>query len=179
MEPTIIGQDERIQEVVRRHWINIAPIAAVFGLVSLAAVFGFYLLGRYGESFGGSGSMPLAALGLLAVLALGFLLAYTSWWVYRQNRLIVTDKNLYQVTQNSLFSRQVAQFSLERLQDVSASQNGFFASMFDYGDVTIETAGEEDNFIFHSAPQPQKLAGWIMSCHKRAIAEPPATHGTS
>lgn len=170
MEANIISKDETVQAVIRRHWMNILPVSATFAVVGLISLYGFYLLGRYSDSVSRVGSLQLAIIGLIAVVALNVLLGYSSWWVYRQNRLIVTDKNLYQLTQNSLFSRAVSQFELSRLQDVSAKQNGFIASMFDYGDVTAETAGEEDAFVFRTAPRPQQLAAYIMECHKKCVA---------
>lgn len=175
MDTEIISKDEQVQAVIRRHWMNILPIGSAFSIIGLVSIASFYLLGFYADSISRVGSLPLAVLGLVAVIALDGLLGYSSWWVYRQNRLIITDKNLYQVTQNSLFSRQVAQFGLERLQDVSASQNGFLATTFNYGDVTAETAGEEDAFVFHTAPRPQHLAAYIMSCHKGSVAGAPPT----
>ncbi len=173
----IIGADETVVEVVRRHWINVVPLMSSFLVISLVAIIGFYFLGRDGYKLQQANAMPVAVVALLALLALGVLLAYISLVIYRQNRLIMTDKNLYQVTQNSLFSRKVSQFSLERLQDVSASQDGILASMLDFGDVTIETAGEEENFVFRQAANPRALAGRIMSCHKRAIGEGVPTEG--
>lgn len=175
MDTAIISKDEEVRAVIRRHWMSVVPIAVAFSIIGLVSVFSFYLLGLYADTISRVGSLPLAALGLIAVIVLDILLGYSSWWVYRQNRLIITDKNLYQVTQNSLFSRQVAQFGLERLQDVSASQNGFLATTLDYGDVTAETAGEEDAFVFHTAPRPQRLAAYIMSCHKQAAGATPST----
>jgi uncharacterized membrane protein YdbT with pleckstrin-like domain len=167
----IIGSDETIVEVVRRHWINVVPVMAAFLLISLMAIVGFYFLGRDSYKFNQPSALPVATVALLALLVLGLLLAYMSYMVYCQNRLIMTTKNLYQVTQNGLFSRKVSQFSLERLQDVSAAQNGMLASMLDFGDVTIETAGEEENFVFRQAAKPRALAGRIMNCHKRATGE--------
>jgi uncharacterized membrane protein YdbT with pleckstrin-like domain len=158
----IIGSDETIVEVVRRHWINVVPVMAAFLLISLMAIVGFYFLGRDSYKFNQPSALPVATVALLA---------YMSYMVYCQNRLIMTTKNLYQVTQNGLFSRKVSQFSLERLQDVSAAQNGMLASMLDFGDVTIETAGEEENFVFRQAAKPRALAGRIMNCHKRATGE--------
>ena len=171
MEADIISKDETVRAVIRRHWMNVLPISATFAVIALVAIYGFYLLGRYSDSVSQVGPMSLAVLGLLAVMVLDILLAYSSWWVFRQNRLIVTDKNLYQLTQNSLFSHQIAQFELSRLQDVSARQNGMMATMLDYGDVTAETAGEEEPFIFRTAPRPQKLAAYIMACHKECVGE--------
>jgi uncharacterized membrane protein YdbT with pleckstrin-like domain len=165
----VIGKDEKVLECIQRHWINVVPTVAGFLVISAVSLWGFYALGRYGSSF--HGSQSTAILALTAMLVLGLLLGYASWVVYRQNRLIITTKNLYQVTQNSLFSRRVSQFSLERLQDVSASENGVMANLLGYGDVTVETASAEENFVFRQAPHPRILAARIMECHKLALGD--------
>ncbi len=168
-----IAKNETVLMVVRRHWINVAPLMAAWVILGLATLYGFYLMGRYRDSIGSNGSVMMVGLGLVAMLALALLLAYASWYVYRENRIIITDQNLYQVTQNSLFSRRVGQFSLERLQDVSASQSGFLATLLDYGDVTVETAGEEENFVFRQSPNPRSIAAEIMRLHKETSESHP------
>lgn len=162
-----IKSDEQVLEVVGRHWMSAAPLMVAWGVVCLMALVGFYGLGRYG----GDNGLPIGSgfVILVAILVLMLVFAYITWWVYKQNRMILTSKNLIQVTQNSLFSRSVSEFSLERLQDVSASCNGVLQTVLDYGNVTVETAGEEENFIFRWAPHPRELASRIMDCHKRAV----------
>lgn len=167
----IIGQDERILEVDRRHWINTAPLFGAWFVTGMAALFGFYFLGRYWPEMSARGIGGSLAAILVCVLVLSLLLGYVGLWVYKENRIIITDKNLYQVTQNSLFSRSISQFNLERMQDVAAVQSGFLPTILDYGDVRVETAGEEENFVFKQAPHPGEIAAKIMECHKLANAQ--------
>lgn len=165
-----IKSDENVLAVYNRHWASIVPLMAGWAVAIIAVLVGFYYLGRYG----GEGGLPIAsgAVGLVAIMILMLIFGYVTLWIYRQNRLILTSKNLIQVTQNSLFSRQVSEFSLERLQDVSAGCNGFFQTTLDYGQVTVETAGEEENFVFNWAPHPRELAAKIMDCHRLAVGSP-------
>jgi hypothetical protein len=165
----LISENENVQETVRRHWVNIAPLMTAWVTLGLFGLLGIFMIARYPDNFGGQGSAGFGLLAAVALISFALLLGYVTWWVYRQNRLIITDKNLYQITQSSLFSKRVAQFDLGRLQDVSASQEGFFPTSLDYGDVTVETAGEEENFVFKQAPHPRELAARIMECHKQYV----------
>src|SRR4051812_31583961 len=99
----IISPDEKVLEVIFRHWINVVPIALLLGVLGLISIYGMYMLGRYGDQLPSPGTEYMAGLGLIALLAFACVLSYVALWVYRQNRLILTNKNLYQVTQNSLF----------------------------------------------------------------------------
>ena len=103
-------------------------------------------------------------------MVLSCLLAYATYWVYQHNCIILTDKNLYKVVQVSLFSREVSQFGLERLQDVVASQKGFLPVNLGYGDIIVETAGEQREFVFTQCRDPRQVAVAIMQCHRAASA---------
>ena len=40
------------------------------------------------------------------------------------------------------------------MQDTSYVKNGLFANLFNYGSITIQTAGEADNFVWNGMPDP-------------------------
>jgi hypothetical protein len=94
-----------------------------------------------------------------AMLAVGL-------WVYRHNYILVTDRHLIQVEQHGLFSRQVDQVSLGRLQDVSGVKSGFLATLWNFGTVTIQSAGEQRQFVFTRVPAPQELADYCLAVHE-------------
>jgi uncharacterized membrane protein YdbT with pleckstrin-like domain len=170
----LIEPGEQQVLVVRRHWIGLAPAALSALITTILVVGGGYLLGRYNL-----GSMAgTAGIGLAALLVLGAILAYASLLIYRQNRLIITTKHVYLVTQLSLFSRKVAQCHLEEMQDVTVHKEGVLATLLDYGDLTIETAGEVENFVFTLAATPEALADRIMTAQQqieRSDKSPAAT----
>ncbi|HSX41469.1 MAG TPA: PH domain-containing protein [Candidatus Saccharimonadales bacterium] len=155
----LMKHDEKIVRIIGRHWISVVPLMTGWAIAIITVLVGFYYLGRYGDN--GLAVVP-GIVALTAALILFLIFAYVTYWVFRQNKLIITSKNLIQITQNSLFSRQVSEFSMERLQDVEASSNGFFQSTLDYGQVTIETAGEEKNFVFKWAPHPRDVVALIL-----------------
>jgi uncharacterized membrane protein YdbT with pleckstrin-like domain len=103
------------------------------------------------------------------VVFMGLLLAT---YVYRQSRLIVTDKNITQIIQASLFNRKISQLSMANVEDVTAEQNGFFAHMFNFGTLNIETAGEQENFHFIYCPNPNSIAKDVLEAREKFIADP-------
>ncbi len=167
--------DETVLAQTRKHWINVAPIffsCIVLALVWLGLV---YSSGRYGQTLAryipaADTGLVLAALALLIIAITGF-----SWWIYRQNRLVLTNHHLVEYTKRGLFDNTVSQFSLIKLQDVTARQRGLIANVLGYGDIVIETAGEQEHFVFNQVPRPQALADQIMQAHE-ALESSPSTH---
>ena len=76
--------------------------------------------------------------------------------------------HIIEVVQRGLFSRSVSQLSMARVQDVNATRRGLFATLLDYGNIEVETAGEIDNFVFNFAPHPQQLADECLSIHEKS-----------
>ncbi|MEO5627372.1 MAG: PH domain-containing protein [Candidatus Saccharimonadales bacterium] len=107
------------------------------------------------------------AVGLIAVLLWLVLLIYT--YIYRQSKLIITDKNLTQVLQQGLFNRKVSELSMSNVEDVTANQRGVFASIFGYGNLNVETAGEQNNFNFKFCPKPNFYGRIILDARQAYI----------
>lgn len=160
----IIGEDEKVVEVIYRHWISVVPSMIAWVFLGFLSILGFYVLGFYGDQIDSSFA---AAIALSALIILSLIFIYVSYWIYRQNRLIITYNSAYLVTQTTLFSRQIDQFGMHRLQEATATQAGFFATVMDFGDVIAETAGDEKNMVFKYARAPRELAERIMDYHRK------------
>lgn len=93
-------------------------------------------------------------LGMAVFGMIMFLILLIVTYIYSQNELILTDRNVTQVIRNGLFSRQVSQLSLNNIEDVTADKEGVWAMLFNFGQVRIETAGEQNNFHFSYCPNP-------------------------
>lgn len=108
-----------------------------------------------------------AAFGVLLV----FLIILVATFVYKQNRLIVTDRNITQVLQGSLFSRKTSQLNLYNVEDVTASENGFLSTILGFGELIIETAGEQANFHFTYCPRPGYYAKIILDTREQLLGQ--------
>jgi uncharacterized membrane protein YdbT with pleckstrin-like domain len=91
--------------------------------------------------------------------------------VYRQNRLIVTDRNITQILQYGLFNRKVSQLNLVNVEDVTSLQKGIFSTMFGFGELKIETAGEQSNFHFTYCPNPGYYAKVILNAREHILGQ--------
>lgn len=87
-----------------------------------------------------------------------WLFAFHSFVDYYLDVWVVTNRRIINIEQKSLFMRQSSEQKLYRIQDVTAELRGFFSTIFNYGTVYIQTAGEEQRFIFKQVPDPNGVA---------------------
>lgn len=164
-----MNPNEKILLEVHRHWINVFPF---FVSTAVIVAFGFFAIGYVGAN-------PVAAeqvfpgltigivtpvVALLDIVALFIL--FFAYIVYRQNRIILTNMHFIQITQTGLFARTLSKLSLDELQDVRGTRKGVFATILNYGEIMIESAGTEPNFFFKPAPDPLNIAEQINDTHE-------------
>ena len=80
-------------------------------------------------------------------------------WLF--NIYIVTDERVVDIDFHNLLYKNVSSASLGRVQDVSYKQVGSFATLFNYGDVRIQTAAEKAEFEYLRVPQPKRVVNVI------------------
>ncbi len=73
------------------------------------------------------------------------------WLDYWLDAWIITNLRVISINQIGLFRRVYSEFSLSRIQDVSIETNGVLATFLGYGNIRIQTAGEND---FHGRTMP-------------------------
>lgn len=105
--------------------------------------------------------------GLALIIVLVFLLIYS--YIYRESRLVVTSSNLSQTMQLGLFNRKISKLSMASVEDVSAVQKGFFATVLNFGTLIVETAGEQQNFSFSYCPNPNHYAKEILAAREQFV----------
>jgi len=154
--------DEKIIMITRRHWIVYLP-AFLIGFVVSITVFITYLYTTNTSIFLNNETVKAIIICALSLVFLFSILGvYISWLINYLNFQLVTNENVVDIDQLSLFSRKISELCLEDIQDTTASQKGIVQSVFHYGDVVIQTAGEKPNFVFEKINQPYEVARKIM-----------------
>jgi membrane protein YdbS with pleckstrin-like domain len=152
--------------IIHKHPIGVVAIILV-GLAAVAAAVVFFIF-LFPNSF--SDNPTGAAGGLFLFSAVVALIVLIAIYIYRQNRLLVTNKHLAQVTQRTLVMRKISQLSMSNVEDANADQRGILATIFNYGTLTVQTAGEMENFIFTLCPNPNKYSDQILEA-RQAFAQ--------
>ena len=162
----MLEEGESILKVVHRSFIGLISIY----LVVIAAITAmFVLLVTISPNAFDTSSTSISP-QLMAIIVLGsvllVLVLFTVTYIYRQSKLLVTDRSLVQIMQKSLFNKKVSRLSMSNVEDVSEEQRGILASIFNYGTLMVQTAGTLENFIFTMCPNPSGLADRIIEARQ-------------
>jgi uncharacterized membrane protein YdbT with pleckstrin-like domain len=154
---------EKTELALRTH-----PIIFVKSILLFLLMAGLPVVALYQATGGEMPAFPsdfVKAAGVLLGSAyyLGITLFFFSQFAdYYLDINIVTNQRIIDIEQEGLFSRTIAELNLTRVQDVESVVKGIFATMFNYGTVIIQTAGEERNFIFKKIPDPHSVRHHIL-----------------
>jgi hypothetical protein len=91
-----------------------------------------------------------------------WIVAFTAFIDYYLDFWVVTNDRIINVEQR-LFSRTISELDLFKIQDVTGQSKGFLETMFDYGNVYVQTAGATERFNFEEVPGPREVASKIIS----------------
>lgn len=131
-----------------RHPINLLPFAVSTAIILLAMLYGAAWLVFHPQFLPEGISIGLinTILGFLGIASSAvFLFAV---YIYLQNKIVLTNKHYTQIDQYGLFNRSVNKLRLDEIQDVRGTRKGVLGTILGYGEVLIETAGKEPNFLF-------------------------------
>ncbi len=163
--------NEPVVMLLRRHKVALGK--QVFGFLGGAVliVVAYFLLRNYAEWFSDTTSIAYGAIVIVMSLVMLYLLLfmYHAWVDFYLDVWIVTNERIIATDQQGLFHRVTSELRLDRIQDVSSSTRGPFATLFKYGTVQIRTASEEDKFLFNEIAHPEIVARTILELHKKYI----------
>lgn len=169
-----LDPDEQVTNVFRRHWISIFPVIVSTGLLLGGVLVLTYFIGRYSSSI--TPYMPLNVLSmiLLGVVILAVVILVLAYVVFQQNKIVLTTLRLEELNQLGLFSRTISRLGLTEIEDVTSRRRGLLQTLLQYGDVVVQTAGEQEHFNFHQIGHPDDVAQKILEartqCENRANA---------
>jgi uncharacterized membrane protein YdbT with pleckstrin-like domain len=155
--------DEKLIFLLRRHPITVLPLAIVT-LVLLASPFGIeWYVQTYRPDILETPSIMAPAVLLGSIFFLfAWLFLFQYFMDYYLDTWIVTTRRIINIEQSGLFHRTMSELRLYRIQDVTAAVNGFWATIFNYGEVEIQTAGEKQRFLFEQVSDPNNISKVII-----------------
>lgn len=159
--------DEKILRIIHRHWFNIViqfiPIFALLGMMFLSIVLYPYIFTEFIDDSARILFYFLQTFFALLMWIYGFII----WFDYYLDIWIMTTERIVNVEQKGLFSRQVSELKYRMIQDVSTDVKGFFPTILNFGDLTVQTAAEQSRFMFRSVGNPYHIKAEIMAQQKK------------
>ena len=162
----VLDDNETILLYVRKHWIlfavHIIPLLLLAILPIIFPALVDFFLPQSLERFQNAG-WALYCMWLTILWVWGFLL----WTEHYLDVWILTDRKIISADQKSLFNRHMSTLELEKIQDISIEVNGFIQTMFGYGTIRVQTAGEIRRFALENAYHPEEAKQIIMDTPER------------
>lgn len=151
-----LQDDEEILLYLRKHFVTNVPwiIRAIGAILVFPFLFYINSFGIIDILFIPYNFIIFATILYYQIVFSYMFVKYLSWYY---NISLVTNKRIIDIDFSSLIYENVAATKLSQLEDVSYSQIGIVRSIFDYGDVTLQTAGTVSGFDFLAVPHPEKV----------------------
>ncbi len=148
--------DEQVLLIVRPHWLMLLPAIILTVLLSLLPPIVFAVMDVSDITISDLGTAAAAALVSAYYLTL-VTYFYIRWVDYYLDVGIVTDSRIVDIDQLGLFRRNVDELDCKMVQDVAVTRHGIFQTLFNFGTLEIQTAGERRNFEFKGIPKPEEV----------------------
>ena len=133
--------DDSILIVVRKHWfIHLMDSLGVF-MTGVAPFILVFIIAPFVTA-----NAAVVTFITAAWLLIVWMMLFTVWTNYYLDIWIVTDKRIINIDQIHLFRRDVSTLRVERVQDIKVEVHGLFATIFNFGNLQVQTAGPEANF---------------------------------
>ncbi|PIU02115.1 hypothetical protein COT66_01885 [Candidatus Shapirobacteria bacterium CG09_land_8_20_14_0_10_49_15] len=142
---------EKVVLLLRRHWLTNVPWALLVVLMLVApAFFSFFPLNDFLP-----GKFHLVGLIGWYLLTTAVFLEKSLSWLFNVN--LITDERIVDIDFPTLLYRHISSAKIDHIEDISVQVGGFVRSLFNYGDVLIQTAGTQPEICFEAVPQPARV----------------------
>ncbi|OGH24245.1 MAG: hypothetical protein A3B47_04095 [Candidatus Levybacteria bacterium RIFCSPLOWO2_01_FULL_39_24] len=132
-------------------WITISFVLIVLPVIILT------FLSNFGLDFL---STPAAnrftAVFVLFYYLLVFSFVFVNFLHWFYNVFIVTSERVVDIDYSDVVVHNIAVTDLSHIEDVNYTQSGFIPTFFHYGNLFVQTAGNERNFEAFSVPKPRE-----------------------
>lgn len=158
--PFTLQRDEAIVLITRRHWLYLWPRLVFHALLCVAV--GLLSVWLISATLGLGG----VAGKVFLIVALAWVLywagrCYFDWYSYRNDIWVVTNQRIIDSIKPNYFRSRLASADLVDIEDITVEHHGLLQTIFRYGDLRCQTAGEQPNFILGGIPHPPTVLGVV------------------
>ncbi len=142
-----LEEGEEVKFAFSRARICLAMIfgGVAAGLIAILLAFLVVLLGQSNLDAMGRNFMFTI---LMILVGMAILIGLVAIWVYRGNKLFITNKHAIQMIMTAPMATSVNMIDLPSIEDASFHQNGILQKLFKYGTLRLSTVGDETTYTF-------------------------------
>ncbi len=162
-------QGEEVLIFMRPHWAINIPWVIFFIFLIFAPLF----IVPFSILVIGVSDIPfkyyVVGIAFWYLATFGYALLNFTLWYY--NLYIVTNERVIDIDFLQLLYKRFSEARLSNIEDVTYTAGGFFAALFNYGNIYIQTAGQVTNFEFDYIPKPahvmKVIGGLVRKVHHK------------
>lgn len=171
----ILNDGEQVLLEVRKHWFLLFARTWFLPLLAVLPMVGFLVIALSDIKFPFEVTMDrvwltvfLYAIWLLILWHVAFIF----WTDYYLDAWFVTPERIIDIDQKGVFAREISSTRFERVQDVTTDVSGVFATLLNFGTMTVQSAGDVREFYMRGAREPYKCKDIILDQLRRVSEEP-------
>ena len=145
--------DEEVLLFLRRHLVTNLPWVFITFIAVILPFFMFLVLKTFALYIPHLPTLYTTILTFFYYL-LVFSYAYVNFLSWSFNISLITTKRIVDIDFSEIVYHNVAVTKLNLIEDIDYSQVGFLRTLFDFGDIYVQTAGELPRFDFMAVPKP-------------------------
>lgn len=164
---------EKIVLLLRAHIITLVPALFLIIILLITPIFVLSTLAVLGINL-----TEIIRPALLTAIIFAWYL-FTGGYTFLRfllwffNIYLVTNERLVDFDFTGFLLKSVSETRLNKIQDVTSRIFGPVRTLFNFGDVFVQTAGTEREFEFHAVPKPDQVARAISQEARLEEAEAP------
>ncbi|OGF61700.1 hypothetical protein A2662_02300 [Candidatus Giovannonibacteria bacterium RIFCSPHIGHO2_01_FULL_45_33] len=159
-----LNQNEKILMVLHRHWIVIVSrflAGAFLALLPLIVVPGILALDSMQKVVQLDNAGAAILFFQVIYLMIISLFLFMFWVDYYLDMWVITSERIIDIEQKGLFRREISEFMLDKVQDITVEIPDIMATLLKYGNINIQTAGEK-SFTIKQIPKIYEAKNLIL-----------------
>lgn len=150
-----LDKDEYVIYEARRNWVVLwgKTVGIIFSILIPILVFSIFLALK-DQAGTTQEDQYLFMILLLSWLFVVWNFLFVAWTDFYLDILIITNKHLIDIEQKGIFSREVSILQLNKIQDITTEVSGFVPTVIGYGDLHIQSAANDKEFVIKNIDKP-------------------------
>ena len=164
-------ENEIILRVIHRHWFNIVIHLGSIAILSVCLLGSISFLPTLFPELAAGNNLLFFSFAQNTLLLFLWLFGFLVWIDYYFDVWVITNERIVNIEQRGLFNRRISELRFSRVQDVTSSVDGLIPTMLNFGDVYVQTAAEEERFVFRQVGDPFAVKDEVMRLSRESSRE--------